>query len=125
MPWYAPSVGAHRTIEATVKIPTLVVATGVGVERVPHRDEGRVLFVRDRMGAKKRVAIIAQRKKLEEALLAAGRRDLLEALDASVPWLWFHVPPSIDQGELNRYLKDTVGDEKIPVVLYSLPPVTW
>lgn len=125
MPWYAPAVGAHRTIEPTAKVPTLVLATGVGIERVPHKEEARVLFVRDRMGSQKRAAIIAQRKKLEEALVAAGQRDLLEALDASVPWLWLRVPPSIDQGELNRYLKDTVGDEKIPVVLYSLPPVTW
>jgi hypothetical protein len=125
MPWYAPAVGKHRTIPATAAVSTLVLATGVGVERVPHKAMARTLFERDRMGSQKRAAIIARRKKLEEALLAARRRDLLEALDSSVPWLWLSVPPSIDQAELNLFLKDTVGEEKIPIALYSLPPVTW
>jgi hypothetical protein len=125
MPWYAPAVGEHRTIESTAKVLTLVLATGVAIERVPHKNEARTLFERDTMGSKKRAAIIERRKKLADALIAARRNDLLEALDASVPWLWLRVPPSIDQGELHRYLKDTVGNDKIPIALYSLPPVTW
>jgi hypothetical protein len=125
MPWYAPAVGEHRTVPPTAKLPTLVLATGVSIERVPHRAEARTLFERDLLGAKKRAAVIARRKKLEEALISAGRNDLVEPLDASVPWLWARVPPGIDQGELNRYLKDTAGSEKVPVALFSLPPVTW
>ena len=106
-------------------VPTLVLATGVGIERVPHRETARALYFRDPYGGKVRAQSIALRKQLADALVAAGRKDLVDPLESAVPWLWLSVPPSIDQNALHEYTALTSGDQKTPAALFALPPTTW
>jgi hypothetical protein len=125
MPWYATAVGEHRTIPADAKVPTLVLATGIGVERVPHRETATLLFLRDNLAGEKRTAATALRRRLEDQLVAAGRRDLLDQLEASQPWLWALVPRGVDFDMLRSYIDLTMGDENMPIALFALPPTTW
>jgi hypothetical protein len=125
MPWYSTAVGGHRTVGPRTNLPTLVLATGIGIERVPHRETARVLYERDPYSAEKRAETIELRKHLEAQFVVGGRRDLVDPLDSGVPWLWLVLPSSVDRHDFDRYTDLVVGDAKVPVVLYQLRPTTW
>jgi hypothetical protein len=119
------AVGPHRIIGSRIRLPTLVLATGIGIERVPHVERARLLYFNDPLPQKDREEARSLRAKLADQFVALGRADLVPALEAAAPWLWMQSPPGVDAVALGRYTALASGTDKLPVALYSLPAVTW
>jgi hypothetical protein len=125
MPPYGFATGEHRTVPSTVAMPTLVVATGVGIERIPYADKAKELYYNDPVPRRDRAQARKLRAKLSKQLTAIGRSDLIYPLDDGAGWLAWVPPPGIDKEALFTYLSLIAGPERLPIALYQLPPVTW
>jgi hypothetical protein len=125
MPAYGFAAGDHRTVSSTVELPTFVMATGVGIERLPYADKAKELYYHDPVSKRDRSKAKKLRSKLEKQLVAIGRSDLVPPLDDAAYWLGWIAPPGIDKEALATYLRLVSGPERLPVALYQLPPVQW
>jgi hypothetical protein len=122
---YAPHLGEHRTVSEEADLPTLQLLSGIDAE--PRSPETRRLLYRyDPLPSGDRTEATALRAKLEDALRAGHRDDLLPFLRGSNAWLpVLGVPPTVDARELKRYLALTAGEDKIQWALFALPHASW
>jgi hypothetical protein len=124
-PFSIAGVGEPRTVEGKVRLPTLLLAIGMGIERVPYVDRAQLLYWNDPLTQRDRQEARGLRRKLEAELVLLRRTELMTSLDNAEGWFWWQAPPGLDKDALARYLRLASGTDKLPIALYSLPAVTW
>jgi hypothetical protein len=113
-------VGEHRTVADGATLPTLLLV--MSTDAIAVNPARRVVGQHDPLSHEQRAEAVRLRGRLEGALRAMKRTDLLLALHVAAPWLAERAPPELDRAELERYLELASGEDKIAWVLYASPP---
>jgi hypothetical protein len=122
--WHAPAVGDHRTVPPEAVMPTLLMLTGLAVEKPPDPATSRLLVAWDPVSPQERAEARELRGQLEQILRREGRVELIPPLMDAAEWLPL-MAPTLHPKALTRYLRIASGPSKVPVALYALGPTTW
>ena len=122
---YAFEMGEHRTVLDQASVPTLMILFASAVEQRPKPEIGWLVDQHDPLSVQERKEATMLREKIEAALRAAGKEELVQPLRDGGVWIWLSKPATVDSTELGRYFALASGMEKLPWALYALPPAAW